>query len=157
MAVETDVRETFAFATREENPTLLRNWEFPVAFAMSQVGVPELTEATLPLFMARQAVWYASFGERSPFGTDPTIPECFIGMTVWGRHSNGKMTDAQFGRHIVGVLKNNVGDLTRRYRERVPGAVMWNKALEDKAAGLCETCPSHHTPNLVHDGQRKDN
>jgi hypothetical protein len=155
MSIDTDVRKTFAFATREENPALLRNWEFPVAFAMSQVGVPELTVETLPLFMARQAVWYSAFGESSPFGFDPTIVECFIGMRVWGRHSQGGMTDAAFGRHVGKLTANNVTDLARRYRDRVPGAVMWNKALEDKANGLCETCPSHHTPDLVHDGQRK--
>lgn len=157
MSISTDTSATFAFATREENPTLLRNWEFPVAFAMSQCGVPELTEATLPLFMARQAVWYASFGDGSPYGFDPTIVECFIGMKVWGRHSEGTLTAAQFGRKVAKMTEQNASDLARRYAGRVPGAVMWNKDLEDKAAGKCATCPSHHGPEFVHDGERKDN
>lgn len=156
MSIQTDVTATKAFADRETNPTLLRNWEFPIAFAMSQVGVTELTEASLPLFMARQAMWYPSFGGKSPFGEDPTIVEMFLGMKVWGRHSQGQMTDAAFGRHIVGLMKNNVGDLARRYHDRKPGDFLHNMTLEDVIAGKCRTCPSHHTQDYVHDGERTE-
>jgi hypothetical protein len=154
MAIETDVRTTTAYAQREENPNLLRNWEFPIAFAMSQVGVPELTEETLPLFMARQRVWYAAFGENSPHADDPTIVEMFIGMKVWGRHSRGKMTSAQFGRHIAEMTQNNVADLARKYKGRKPGDFLHNMKLEDVIEGKCRSCPSHHGPEFVHDGER---
>jgi hypothetical protein len=156
MAIEWDPTNTHAARTFEENPALLQNWVFTVAFTMACVGISELTEKNLPTFLTREAMLNASIGENSQFSFDPAIPECFIGMRVWGRHAQGDLTDAAFTRSLTQKAKETASRLSRRFEGRKPGDVIGNMKLEDKVAGKCPTCPSHHTQDVVHDGEKSD-
>lgn len=152
MAIENDISATHAYAVREENPALLA-WERNLTFAVAMCGMTELTKENLGQFMVRQAVLNAACGSSGTLGFDPTIPECFVGLKVWGRHHPGKETDAQFFRRMAKTAAYTATDLSRAWSERKPGDVLGNLSFADKILGKCPTCPSHHDQSMTHDGE----
>jgi hypothetical protein len=160
MALTVRWADTHAFATGDyvedgkvgdgSNPSLLRNWARHVAFAMMLTGIGRLTKENLPTFITRYNVLEAAAGNNT-IGFDPDVYECFIGASA----NVADESDAVFFRRMAKTAKGTADDYRRMWEGRKPGDVLHNMKLESLAKGECQTCASHHTQDVVHDGERK--
>lgn len=161
MALNVRWADTHAFATGDytedgkvgdgSNPSLLRNWAEHVAFAMMLTGIQSITKENLPTFVTRFNVLQAASGQRT-IGFLPDIYEAFIGA----RANVTPETDAAFFRRMAKTAKGTADDYRRQWADRIPGDFLNNERAERLQKGECLTCPSHHTQDVVHDGERTD-
>jgi len=161
MALTVRWADTHAFAVSDytedgktgdgSNPSLLRNWAQHVAFAMMFTGIQVLTKENLPTFVTRYNVLEAACGNNT-MGFQPDIYECFVGA----RTNVTPETDAVFFRRMAQAAKGTADSYRRQWADRIPGDVVHNMKLESLVKGECQTCASHHTQDVVHDGERNN-
>lgn len=110
MALRVDFKNTKYAVAREKNKAL-DSWYERVSMALYFVGLRELTWDNLSTFLIRYNCLMAACGMRSPFDTDPTVVETFVGITT----NVTPETDAQFFRRVAKSAKMTADDLRKQW------------------------------------------